>query len=199
MKHNAKPHWLLAALLATSLPLQAAVTAEEAAKLKSTLTPVGAEKAGNKAGTIPAWDGGLSKAPAGYRNGDARPDPFAADKPLLSISAKNMAEHADKLTDGVQALMKKYPDFRIDVYPTRRSAAMPQYVYDNSFLNATRATLVEGGAGTPPDDLTGGPDFWAVRGLQGNERLGVRVDVCPDDRFVMKRLVQAISERMSRA
>jgi uroporphyrinogen-III synthase len=30
------------------------------------------------------------------------------------------------------------------------------------------------------------------------ERLGVRVDVCPDDRFVMKRLVQAISERMSR-
>ena len=107
MKHNAKPHWLLAALLATSLPLQAAVTAEEAAKLKSTLTPVGAEKAGNKAGTIPAWDGGLSKAPAGYRNGDARPDPFAADKPLLSISAKNMAEHADKLTDGVQALMEK--------------------------------------------------------------------------------------------
>lgn len=31
------------------------------------------------------------------------------------------------------------------------------------------------------------------------ERLGVRVDVCPDDRFVMKRLVQAISERMSGA
>lgn len=36
--------------------------------------------------------------------------------------------------------------------------------------------LVEGGAGLPPDDLAGGPDFWAVRGLQGNERLGVRVE-----------------------
>jgi hypothetical protein len=147
MTHNAKPHWLLAALLAASLPALAAVTAEEAARLKSTLTPVGAEKAGNKAGTIPAWDGGLSKAPAAYRNGDARPDPFAADKPLLSISAKNMAEHADKLTDGVQALMKKHPDFHIDVYPTRRSAAAPQFVYDNTFQNATRAKTVDGGHG----------------------------------------------------
>ena len=147
MNHNAKHPWLLAALLAASLPALAAVTAEEAAKLKSTLTPVGAEKAGNKAGTIPAWDGGLSKAPAAYRNGDVRPDPFAADKPLLSINAKNMAEHADKLTDGVQALMKKHPDFHIDVYPTRRSAAAPQFVYDNTFQNATRAKTVDAGHG----------------------------------------------------
>ena len=36
--------------------------------------------------------------------------------------------------------------------------------------------LVEGGPAVPPDDLIGGPDFWAVRGLQGNERLGVRVE-----------------------
>lgn len=147
MMHNAKHHLLMAALLAAALPLQAAVTASEAAKLKSTLTPVGAEKAGNKAGTIPAWDGGLTKAAPGYKNGDARPDPFAADKPVLSINAKNMAAHADKLTDGVQALMKKHPDFRIDVYPTRRSAAMPQFVYDNTFQNATRAKTVEGGYG----------------------------------------------------
>jgi hypothetical protein len=138
---------VLAAVMAVTLPALAAVGADEAAKLKSSLTPVGAEKAGNKAGTIPAWDGGLNKAPAGYRNGDARPDPFAADKPVLSISAKNIAEHADKLTDGVQALMKKHPDFRIDVYPTRRSAAMPQFVYDNTFQNATRARTVDEGHG----------------------------------------------------
>ena len=37
---------------------QAAVTAQEAEQLKTTLTPLGAEKAGNKEGTIPAWDGG---------------------------------------------------------------------------------------------------------------------------------------------
>ena len=117
---------LLAALIAGLYfaPLaQAAVSAEEAAKLKTTLTPLGAERAANKDGSIPAWDGGVTKAAAGYKSGDPRPDPFAAEKPLLSINAKNMDAHAAQLSDGVKALMKKYPDFRIDVYPTHRSAA----------------------------------------------------------------------------
>ena len=148
MTKNTRHSLLLAALLAaTTGSAHAAVGADEAAKLKSTLTPVGAEKAGNKAGTIPAWDGGLVKAPAGYKSGDSRPDPYAAEKPVLSINAKNMAQHADKLTDGVQALMKKYPDFRIDVYPTHRTAAAPQFVYDNTFKNATRAKTVDAGHG----------------------------------------------------
>ncbi len=147
MMQTAKQSLLLAALLASAVSAQAAVSADEAAKLKSTLTPVGAEKAGNKAGTIPAWDGGLAKAPPDYKNGDARPDPYADEKPVLSINAKNMAQYADKLTDGVQALMKKYPDFRIDVYPTHRSAAAPQSVYDNTFRNATQAKTVDGGHG----------------------------------------------------
>ena len=138
---------LAAALLAAALSAQAAVSPEEAAKLKTILTPMGAEKAGNKDGTIPAWDGGATKAPAGYKNGDPRPDLFPGEKPALSINAKNMAQYADKLSDGVQALMKKYPDFRIDVYPTHRTAAAPQAVYDNSFKNATRAKTVEGGYG----------------------------------------------------
>ncbi|WP_405044048.1 DUF1329 domain-containing protein [Paracidovorax wautersii] len=139
--------WTMAA--AALLPLQAlaTATADEAAQLKSTLTPLGAERAANKDGTIPAWDGGMTKAPAGYRNGDPRPDLFAGEKPRLQINAKNMEQHADKLTDGVKALMKKYPDFRIDVYPTHRTAGAPQYVYDNTFKNATRAKLTDGGQG----------------------------------------------------
>lgn len=36
--------------------------------------------------------------------------------------------------------------------------------------------LVEGEAPTPDDNLSGGPDYWAVRGLEGNERLGVRLE-----------------------
>jgi hypothetical protein len=140
-----------------AVPAWAAVSAEEAAKLKTTLTPLGAEKAGNKDGTIPAWDGGMTKALAGYKSGDARPDPFPGEKPLLSISAKNMDSHAAKLTDGVKALMKKYPDFRIDVYPTHRTAAAPQWVYDNTFKNATRAKLVDGGQGT--EGAFGGTPF----------------------------------------
>jgi hypothetical protein len=138
----------IAATLATAgLHAAAAVSADEAAKLKTTLTPVGAERAANKDGSIPAWDGGVTKAPAGYKAGDPRPDPFAADKPVLTITAKNMDAHAARLTEGVKALLKKYPDFKLEVYPTRRSAAAPQYVYDNTFRNATKAKAVDGGHG----------------------------------------------------
>lgn len=137
-----------------------AATAEEAATLKSTLTPLGAEKAGNKEGTIPAWTGGLTGPTPGFVNGGRRPDPFAGDKPLYSITAKNMAQYGDKLTEGSKALLQKYPNsFRVDVYPTRRTAAAPQYVYDNTFKNATRTKLVEGAASPVPTDAFAGVPF----------------------------------------
>jgi hypothetical protein len=125
----------------------AAVTAEEAAKLKTTLTPMGAERAGNAEGTIPAWDGGYTKVPAGYKNGQHRPDFFAGEKAVVSIDSKNMEQYKGKLAAGVQAMLKKYPNFRIDVYPTHRTAAAPQWVYDNTFKNATTAQLNESGHG----------------------------------------------------
>ena len=138
---------LAVSLLLASPAAQAAVSADEAAQLKGRLTPLGAEKAGNKDNSIPAWTGGLTQAPAGYKNGSPRPDPFAGEKPTLTINAKNMAAHAERLSDGVQALMKKYPDFSIEVYPSHRSAAAPQWVYDNTLRNATRAKTIEGGYG----------------------------------------------------
>jgi hypothetical protein len=140
-----------------ALPAQAVVTAEEAAKLKSSLTPLGAERAGNKEGIIPVWDVGLTQAPPGYKAGDARPDFFASERPILSIESKNMAQHEGKLTDGVKALMKKHPEFYINVYPTHRTAAAPQWVYDNTFKNAMRAKLIDGGHGT--DNAYGGIPF----------------------------------------
>ena len=146
-----------AAAMLLSAPALAAVTAEEAARLKTTLTPLGAERGANKDGSIPAWDGGMTKAPAGFKAGDARPDPFPGEKPLYSISAKNMAQYESRLSDGVKALMKKYPDFRIEVYPTHRTAAAPQWVYDNTFKNATRAKLVDNGHGT--EGAYGGTPF----------------------------------------
>ncbi len=135
----------LAALAGASF---AAVTPEEAARLKSELTPLGAERAGNKDGTIPAWTGGYTTPIPGFKNGGRRGDPFAGEKPLFSITAQNMAQHADKLTDGTQALLKKYPQtFRVDVYKTHRTAAAPQWVYDNTLRNATTARI-EGGVVT---------------------------------------------------
>jgi Protein of unknown function (DUF1329) len=133
------------ALLAMSQLSYAAVSEDEASKLKTTLTPFGAEKAGNKEGTIPAWTGGLTKPNAPKLASGHSADQFAGEKPILQISSKNMAEHAGKLSEGVQALMKKYPTFRIDVYPTHRTSAAPQYIYDNTLKNATRAKLVKNG------------------------------------------------------
>ncbi len=123
----------------------AEVSPEEAAKLKSTLTPLGAERAGNEDGTIPAWEGGYTTVPAGYISGTPRPDPFADEKPLFSITAANMAQYAEKLSDGTKAMLKEYPEYRIDVYPTHRTAAAPDYVYENTLKNATRARTTSNG------------------------------------------------------
>jgi hypothetical protein len=116
-------------------------TAKDPSLLTSTLTPFGAERAGNADGSIPAWTGGNTTMPAGYISGQPRPDPYANDKVLFSINAQNVAQYANKLPQGAVEMMKLYPTYRVDVYPTRRSHAMPQYVYDNIALNVTRAQL----------------------------------------------------------
>jgi len=125
----------------------AAVSAEQAATLKTTLTPMGAERAGNKDGTIPAWTGVYDKVAPGYKPGDARKDPFAAEKPLFTITGKNMEQYASKLTVGTIALLKKYPDYRLEIYPTHRTGGAPDWVYENTFKNATSAKSVDGGWG----------------------------------------------------
>lgn len=135
----------LVALVAASAA-QAGVTPEEAAKLKTTLTPFGAEKAGNADGSIPAWSGGYTTPIPGFKNGGRRGDPFASEKPLYSVTADNLAQHAAKLSEGTVALLKKYPKtFRLDVYKTHRTAAAPQWVYENTFKNATTARLESDG------------------------------------------------------
>lgn len=160
--------FLTAALLAAfSSGATAGVSADEAAKLKKELTPFGAEKAGNKDGSIPAWSGGYTTPIPGDKPGGRRGDPFKGDKPLFSINAKNMAQYADKLTDGTKAMLTKYPDsYRVDVYKTHRTAAAPQWVYDNTLKNATRAKmngdLVEGAYGGIPFPIpkTGAEVMW---------------------------------------
>ena len=154
-------HMAVALAAATGTPAtMAAVSADEAAKLKSELTPLGAERAGNKDGTLPAWSGGLTTPTPGFKNGGRRPDPFAGEKPVQQITSKNADQYADKLTEGTKALLKKYPDsFRRDVYPTQRTAAAPQSLYDSTLRNATRATLVDGPAGPMPKDALGGVPF----------------------------------------
>jgi hypothetical protein len=101
---------------------------DQVARLGGDLTPVGAESAGNAAGTISAWSGGLAKTPpidpkVGYT------DPFAGDAVLFTITAKNVEQYKGLLSAGHLALFKRDPrTFRILVYATHRSAAYPEEV-----------------------------------------------------------------------
>jgi hypothetical protein len=120
----------------------------EVAKLGTELTPLGGIKAGNEDGSIPAWNGGITKPPAGYKVGDFHPNPFPDDKVLFEINASNFKEYADFLSNGQKTLFETYPDsYRMPVYESRRSASSPQFVYDATKKNAGSAELVQGGNG----------------------------------------------------
>ena len=124
----------------------AAVSPEEAKQLGgSTLTLFGAEKAGNKDGSIPEYAGEPVKMPSCYNPNEPGTycDPWS-DKPLFTITAQNMAQYADKLTDGQKELFKKFPSYRMVIYPTRRTMVYPKYVLDNTIKNATVCQGKEG-------------------------------------------------------
>jgi hypothetical protein len=140
-----------AALMLFASAAFGAVSTQEAARLGQELTPLGAEKAANADGSIPAWTGGLkSAADAGfpnYKNGEHYSDPYASDKPLFTITSANLTQYATKLSEGHKALFKTYPDYKMIVYPTHRSGASPERVYEATKRNATTAKLVADGNG----------------------------------------------------
>jgi hypothetical protein len=153
-------HLIVAAALTSALTCtsgRAAVSADEAAALGTTLTPMGAEKAGNAAGTIPEWAGGLTTAQPGFKPGGHYPDPYGSDKSLFTIDASNMERYKANLSPGQMALLKRYPNWKMKVYPTRRSAGYPQGIYDETRANATKVKLIESGNGF--SGTTGGTPF----------------------------------------
>lgn len=132
---------------AFALALSFPALAQTADDLGKTLTPLGAIKAGNADGSIPEWTGGITKPPANWTPGTIEVDPFADDKVKFTITAANMAQYQDKLPEGLKALLKRYPDYKMNVYPTHRSAAYPKRIYDETIANAKRAKLADGGNG----------------------------------------------------
>ena len=118
-------HTLLALSLMISMPAFCAVSAEQAAQLDQQLTPMGAERAGNTDGSIPAWDGGYKPS----TSGGALVDPYAAEQPLQRIDSGNMAQFAQWLSPGTQAMLRQYPQsFHLQLYPSHRSAAYPESI-----------------------------------------------------------------------
>jgi hypothetical protein len=127
--------------------MPASVAMADPARLGADLTPMGAERAGNAAGTIPEWTGGIATPPAGYVAGQKHVDPFAGDTVLYTVDASSMDQHAANLTEGQKAMMRAHATYKLNVYPTRRSCAYPQAIYDAMKHNAAHARLVEDGNG----------------------------------------------------
>ena len=132
---------VIAALMAGSA--LAKVSPEEAAKLGESLTPIGAEKAGNAEGTIPAWTGGLKEGP----DGSDFANPFPDEQPKFVIDQSNVDQYADKLSAGQVAMIRKYSTYKIPVYETHRTAAYTDEIYAIARKNAENAELVPGGNG----------------------------------------------------
>lgn len=135
----------LAALV--TVPTISSVAARDVAKLGTTLTPMGAEMAGNADGSIPKWEGGLQMGrPAAGRERIPSEYPISADKPLLTVTSANLAEHREMLTPGALALFAKFPDsYKMPVYPTRRTGNAPDFVYAANRKNAENASLENDG------------------------------------------------------
>ncbi len=156
--------------------LHAAVSAQEAQRLGNDLTPFGAQKRGNDQDVasgfgIPEWDGGFTEdmIPDEYRQpGQHHPDPFPEDEVLFVINNENKDEYADRLGDGVMAMMEAYPDtFEVPVYRSRRTASAPEWVYENTRDNATTATLLPTGV----NNAFGGKPFPILHGTNEEKAL----------------------------
>lgn len=123
----------------------------QAQLLGTTLTDFGAIKAGSADGAIPPYTGGIAamtNLPAGSP-ATGYHDPFAGEKPVFAITSSNMSQYVSMLTPGEQALLQRYggEGYRLDVYPTHRSASYPAWVLENSQKNASSAQEVPDGDG----------------------------------------------------
>ena len=137
---------LALSLLAANV--MAAVSPEEAAKLGTTLTPVGAEKAGNADGSIPAWTGGIPKNAGAVDSKGFLADPFATEKPLFVITAATVDKYKDKLSEGQVAMFKRYPEtYKIPVYPSHRTVNLPPEIYESIKRSALNVKAINDGNG----------------------------------------------------
>ncbi len=171
----------LSLVLVTAGPALAKVPPEEAARLGKDLTPVGAIKAGNADGTIPEWTGesnfiesdkiitpkDLEKLrkdrPATLEEMIGR----AGEKLLFTINKDNYKQYADKLTRGHQAMFERWPDYKMNVYQSVRTAFYPKEIYEATRENASRAylegtdTLIDAKLGFPfPIPKSGAEVIW---------------------------------------
>src|SRR6185503_7988227 len=132
----------LAAALVLALcvaPAIAKVTPDQAAKLGTELTPVGAEKGANADGSIPAW---TPLSQHGKLKDEFANDPAVeAEKPQFTITKANMAQYDKFLTEGHKKLLGMYDSYKMNVYKSLRDVNWPAEIMAATKDNATTAPL----------------------------------------------------------
>ena len=143
--------WTLGAAALTSLIVlcgvginaNATASPTNASELGTTLTDFGANPRASKDGMIPAYTGGLRAAPTGFHKGSKLyVDPYASEKPLYVVTNSNLAKYEKYLTAGTLALFQRYPNFKVEVYPSHRPVWYPKWILQNTLKNATSARIV---------------------------------------------------------
>lgn len=157
---NRRRFGLLSAASAASSPLRPAMaqpSAPDASLLSTVLTPLGGTRAGNADGSIPAWTGGVVSPPL-PPDQPVDVNMFEDEQPLYTVNADNMAQYRRLLSAGTAGLISRH-GFSLKVYRTHRTAAAPQYIYDNTARNVTRAKFLPQGGRFGFTGGYGGPPF----------------------------------------
>ena len=139
---------LTIALFLTANNSYSKVSQKEVVKLTGSLTPVGATRAGNAEGTIPDWNGGIRFPPPDYVPGGNYIDPFSSDLVEKTITPADLDTNiSEKLSEGHKELFKLYGNYKMPIYPTRRSASYSPLIYEAIKTNAYTAELLPRSAG----------------------------------------------------
>src|SRR5581483_3998872 len=147
------------AMLALAASAAAKVPTEQLALLDGPqYTCMGAERAGSKGG-VAAWTGKFLGAWPGMTEAHGYdPGPYAAERPLYTVTAQNAEQYAALLGEGQKALLRKYPQaFRLPVYPSHRDFRYADRVCAIVRQNAAAAVLR--GDGLATTQLLGGIPF----------------------------------------
>ena len=172
---------LLATLVTSIMGAGTIVQAADLSMLDK-LTPSGAEREGNKDGTIPAWQGTEAPLP-GWEWGKYRLSYWKHkdEKPLFTVDATNADKYADKLSVGQLAMLKQRKGYRMDVYPTHRTCGVPDFVAANTRKNLNVAKMGDDGWSLKEAAVPGFPFPIPANGVQAmwNSKMryrGVGVD-----------------------
>lgn len=78
------------------------------------------------------------------RRGAVRRGPYGIEKPLYSISAENIEQYKERLTEGEIAMFEKFPQLlRIDIYASPRDFGGSDRMPENTRRNAPRNGLAK--------------------------------------------------------